>query len=102
MTEKEHSIFFAPQQQITLLDPPKGEWALDIGGGGEGTMAQWIGNRVVAIDPSQEELAEAPAGPLKIVMDGSETPFLEDSFDLDDVCSSRYTGDAMAGGLAGA
>jgi len=82
MAEQEHSIFFAPQQQITLLDPPKTEWTLDIGGGGEGTMARWIGPKVVAIDMSERELAEAPAGPLKMVGDGSDTPFLEGSFDL--------------------
>lgn len=82
MAKQEHSIFFAPAQRITLPEPPKAEWTLDIGGGGEGAMAQWIGHNVIALDPSERELIEAPAGPLKMVGDGSEAPFLTDSFDL--------------------
>jgi ubiquinone/menaquinone biosynthesis C-methylase UbiE len=39
-----------------------------------------FGARVVAIDPIARELAEAPAGPLKIVMDGKELKFLDGAF----------------------
>ncbi len=55
-------------------------WILDIGGGGEGIIGLMFGSRVVAIDPIARELAEAPAGPLKIVMDGKELKFLDASF----------------------
>jgi ubiquinone/menaquinone biosynthesis C-methylase UbiE len=82
MAEQERSIFFAPEQRIVLPEPPEAGWVLDIGGGGEGTIGQWIGCGIVAIDPNQRELEEAPPGPLKMVMDGSATPFLDESFDL--------------------
>lgn len=55
-------------------------WIVDIGGGGEGIIGRMYGTRVVAIDPIARELAEAPAGPLKIVMDGKELKFLDGSF----------------------
>lgn len=54
---------------------------LDIGGGGEGVIGRLFGNRVVAIDLRLSELEEAPAGPLKIVMDGRELKFADNSFD---------------------
>ena len=54
---------------------------LDIGGGGEGVVGVCYGDKVIAIDPSKEELEESPNGPLKIVMDASELSFLENSFD---------------------
>lgn len=55
-------------------------WILDIGGGGEGVIGRMFGSRVVAIDPIARELAEAPAGPLKVVMDGKDLKFLDSSF----------------------
>lgn len=55
-------------------------WILDVGGGGEGIIGRMYGPRVVAIDPIERELAEAPAGPLKIVMDGRELKFLSGAF----------------------
>jgi len=54
---------------------------LDIGGGGEGVIGQLFGSRVVAIDVLRRELEEAPAGPLKVVMDARELRFLDSSFD---------------------
>ena len=46
---------------------------LDIGGGGEGIIAQFKGESVVAIDPNKKELEEAPSkGDLKIVMDAKD------------------------------
>lgn len=55
-------------------------WILDVGGGGEGVIGRMFGSRVVAIDPIARELAEAPPGPLKIVMDGRELKFLDGAF----------------------
>jgi SAM-dependent methyltransferase len=57
-------------------------WALDIGGGGEGVMGRLLGSRTVAIDLLDEELRDAPAGPLKLRMDARALQFLENSFDL--------------------
>lgn len=54
---------------------------LDIGGGGEGVMGRIFGEQVVAVDPLQEELEEAPEGPLKIVMDAKNLGFIDKSFD---------------------
>ena len=42
---------------------------LDIGGGGEGVIGRVYGPQVTAIDVSVEELAEAPEGFEKLVMD---------------------------------
>lgn len=55
-------------------------WILDVGGGGEGVIGRMFGSRVVAVDPIARELAEAPPGPLKIVMDGRELKFLDGAF----------------------
>src|SRR5947208_1591205 len=38
-------------------------------------------SQVIAIDLSKRELEEAPAGPLKIVMDATDLKFLDTSFD---------------------
>ena len=55
-------------------------YILDIGGGGEGTIGRLKGRQVIAIDISKRELEEAPAGPLKIVMDARELQFLDGTF----------------------
>ena len=39
-----------------------------------------MGDRVVAIDASREELQESPPGPLKIVMDARKLQFLDGTF----------------------
>jgi ubiquinone/menaquinone biosynthesis C-methylase UbiE len=55
---------------------------LDIGGGGEGIIGQFKGEKVVAIDKNKRELEEAPSTEdLKIVMDVSDLKFLDNSFD---------------------
>ena len=62
---------------------------LDIGGGGEGIIAQIKGESVVAIDPNKEELEEAPSKvDLKIVMDAKYLKFLDNTFDT---VTSFYT-----------
>jgi len=75
-------IFFLEEQEITLSDFASTGFILDIGGGGEGIIGQLKKNHVIAIDPSQSELEEATDGPLKIVMNASETLFLDSSFEV--------------------
>lgn len=53
---------------------------LDVGGGGEGAIGRLKGSQVVAIDSSRRELEEAPAGPLKVVMDARDLQFLDGAF----------------------
>jgi len=53
---------------------------LDLCAGGEGVIGQLMGDRVVAIDASREELQESPPGPLKIVMDARKLQFLDGTF----------------------
>lgn len=53
---------------------------LDLCAGGEGVIGQLMGDRVVAIDASLEELKESPPGPLKIVMDARKLQFLDGTF----------------------
>lgn len=73
-------LHYLPSQAVSL-EPISGEgFILDIGGGGDGIIGRLEGRRVIAIDTSQEELREAPEGPLKIVMDGSDLKFLSGSF----------------------
>ena len=55
-------------------------FVLDIGGGGEGVIGRLKGQEVVAIDIRADELEEAIAGPLKIVMDARDLKFLDNSF----------------------
>jgi SAM-dependent methyltransferase len=73
-------VYLSAAQKVTLADFPAEGFILDIGGGGEGIIGQLKGAQVVAIDPIRRELAESPAGPLKIVMDGSELKFLDATF----------------------
>ena len=54
---------------------------LDIGGGGEGVIGRVYGAQVTAIDISPEELAEAPEGFEKLVMDAGDMTFPDASFD---------------------
>ena len=53
---------------------------LDLGGGGEGVIGLIYGAAVTAIDTRQEELDEAPAGPVKLVMDAAHLSFADGSF----------------------
>jgi SAM-dependent methyltransferase len=67
-------------QEITLADFPASGWILDVGGGGEGVIGRLKGAQVVAIDRIRYELADTPAGPLKIVMNATDLQFLDGSF----------------------
>lgn len=77
----EKRYFKIETQEINLQEINLTGKILDIGGGGEGVIGLLQGEKVVAIDRSKEELEEAPAGPLKIVMDARELKFLDDTFD---------------------
>ncbi len=68
------------RQHVVVGGLPSTGAILEIGGGGEGIIGQIAGDRVVAIDCLREELEQAPAGPLKIVMDARELGFLDGAF----------------------
>ena len=73
-------MFFFDPESVTVPDSNATGPILDLGGGGEGVIGRLKGDQVVAIDPSRRELAEAPTGPLKIVMDAAELLFLDEAF----------------------
>jgi ribosomal protein S18 acetylase RimI-like enzyme/ubiquinone/menaquinone biosynthesis C-methylase UbiE len=68
------------RQLVAVEGLPASGAILDIGGGGGGIIGLFAGERVIAIDRLKEELEEAPAGPLKIVMDACELQFLDGTF----------------------
>ena len=72
--------FILDSQEIVLTDFEAEGYTLDIGGGGEGIIGRLKGDRVIAIDVSDDELKEAPEGPLKIVMDARDLKFQDKSF----------------------
>jgi SAM-dependent methyltransferase len=77
----DEQIWQAPRQFVPVEDFPAKGLILDIGGGGWGVIGQLKGQQVVAIDISDKELLEAPAGPLlKIVMDARDLQFLDGTF----------------------
>ncbi len=76
----EEKIFFTEMQTVTIQDLDVAGYILDIGGGGEGIIGGLKGSEVIAIDLSRRELEEAPAGPLKIVMDARDLQFLDETF----------------------
>jgi SAM-dependent methyltransferase len=76
----EKRIFRIDPQTVVINDFPANGFILDVGGGGEGVIGQLKGAQVVAIDVFPRELAEAPAGPLKIIMDACELKFLDCTF----------------------
>jgi ubiquinone/menaquinone biosynthesis C-methylase UbiE len=66
-----------PKQHISIQQIPKG-LVIDIGGGGEGVIAQAGGARVVAIDKHMSEIHEARGKALDvpwIVADATALPF---------------------------
>ncbi len=84
MSEKrsiEERLYCISRESINLKGLECVGRVLDIGGGGEGIIGRIFPDRVVAIDPLESELAEASAGPLKIIMDGRDLKFLDDSFE---------------------
>jgi ribosomal protein S18 acetylase RimI-like enzyme len=68
------------RQHVAVTGLPASGAILDIGGGGGGIIGLFAGERVIAIDRLKEELEEAPAGPLKIVMDACDLQFLDGAF----------------------
>jgi SAM-dependent methyltransferase len=71
-----------PKLEVVLTDFSAEGLVLDVGGGGEGVIAQLKGRRVVAIDLSKRELDEAHGDPLlKIVMDARDLKFTDGTFD---------------------
>jgi SAM-dependent methyltransferase len=78
---KPEQIFKASKLEVVLPDFPAQGLILDIGGGGEGVIAQLKGPQVVAVDLSKRELDDAPGQPLlKIVMDARDLKFVDASF----------------------
>jgi SAM-dependent methyltransferase len=73
-------IFFFDPLTVEVDDFASSGYILDIGGGGEGIIGLLKGRDVIAIDTSQRELEDAPAGPLKIVMDARDLRFLDGAF----------------------
>ncbi|MGD8553958.1 MAG: methyltransferase domain-containing protein [Anaerolineales bacterium] len=73
-------VHFFEMQEIAIDRIPADGWILDIGGGGEGVIGLLMGDRVIAIDPSERELREAAEGPLKVIMDAKKLLFLDSSF----------------------
>jgi ubiquinone/menaquinone biosynthesis C-methylase UbiE len=68
------------RQDFTVANFDAAGYVLDIGGGGEGIIGQMKPAQAIAIDLSKRELEEAPAGPLKIVMDATDLKFLDGTF----------------------
>lgn len=76
----QEAMFAIDQQTCVVKDFDAQGWILDLGGGGEGIIGRLKGSHVIAIDIKKEELTEAPAGPLKIIMDATNLQFLDNSF----------------------
>jgi len=74
------AVYF-DRQEVGVPDFAADGFILDIGGGGEGVIGQLKGNQVISIDPYKDELENAPSTNLKIVMDGRDLKFLDNSFD---------------------
>jgi SAM-dependent methyltransferase len=73
-------IVFFETQTVRVHNFESTGFILDIGGGGEGVIGTLKGRDVIAVDLRKEELEEAPAGPLKIVMDARDLQFLDGTF----------------------
>ena len=80
-TPSEDRIHFFEKQTVRVQDFRSSGFILDIGGGGEGIIGILKGKDVIAIDTSKRELEEAPAGPLRIVMDARDLQFLDGTFE---------------------
>ena len=77
---KDDEIYFFDPVEICMRPVSADGYILDIGGGGEGMIGKLMGSCVVAIDCREDELIEAPDGPLKIVMDARRLTFLDNTF----------------------
>lgn len=69
------------QQYVDISDMELQGRVLDIGGGGEGIIGQLKEEGVISIDPSREELEEAPCNTIKIVMSAEDLKFIDETFD---------------------
>jgi ubiquinone/menaquinone biosynthesis C-methylase UbiE len=76
----EERIYRIEQQNVIVEDFKAAGYILDIGGGGEGIIGLLKPAQTIAIDLMKDELANAPAGPLKIVMDATDLKFLDGNF----------------------
>ena len=75
-------MFLLDRQLVQVEDVfEDDDLVLDLGGGGEGVIGQLRGRQVVAIDTRRQELEECAPGPLKIVANAKELPFLDEAFD---------------------
>lgn len=74
-------IYFSELHQIDLKKIQLKGRILDIGGGGEGIIGQFAGPHVISIDPSERELKEALSDCVKIIMNGKDLKFLDETFD---------------------
>jgi ubiquinone/menaquinone biosynthesis C-methylase UbiE len=82
MSRFERELHVIRPQTVRVADAFRDEERiLDLGGGGEGVIGQLRGRQVTAVDIRQEELDEAPPGPIKIVADARGLPFPDGSFD---------------------
>jgi ubiquinone/menaquinone biosynthesis C-methylase UbiE len=74
---------FLIDQQIVQINDVFGDddLILDLGGGGEGVIGQLRGRQVVAVDIRKQELEDCASGPIKVVADAKELPFLDETFD---------------------
>ena len=78
------SLLTKPPQQVTLPQLPPGR-VLDIGGGGEGVIAQVGGSQVVAVDKLLSEIGEARDKALSahwLAADATQLPCPDGSFTL--------------------
>ncbi|WP_066502685.1 class I SAM-dependent methyltransferase [Abyssisolibacter fermentans] len=74
-------VHFINEQKINISKVRREGYILDIGGGGEGVIGQLYGEQVVAIDPLESELEEAPTtGALRIIMNAKDLKFLDNQF----------------------
>jgi len=69
------------KQHINLTTLTLNGRILDIGGGGEGIMSRYGGDRVIAIDKRADELTETPDIGTKIIMDATSLNFIDNYFD---------------------
>lgn len=79
---KSHEIYFFEPVELEIRDFPVTGHILDIGGGGEGIIGRLKGKNVVSIDRREDELLEAPRGPLKVVMDAGQLGFPDSTFSV--------------------
>lgn len=79
--ENHKDIYFSKLHTVDLTNIKLNGRTLDIGGGGEGVIGQFAGSHVIAIDPSERELKEAPGDCIKIIMNGKDMQFLDETFD---------------------